>query len=52
MCPHSPTHQPLTHAQVQRRHVHLVLDRDALGVLEVGQRRLDELGEEIADVLH
>ncbi len=38
------------HAQVDGRHVDVVLDADALGVLEVGERGLHELGEVVGEV--
>jgi hypothetical protein len=38
------------HSQVERRGVHLVLDRDALGVDESVERLLDELREVIREM--
>lgn len=38
------------HAQIEGLRVHLVLDRDALAVLQVLQRVLHELGESVRQV--
>jgi hypothetical protein len=38
------------HAEVERRDVHLVLDRDRLRVLQVGESRLDQLGQVVAQM--
>lgn len=38
------------HAQVQGRHVHLVLDADALGLLQVTQGLLHELRQVVRQV--
>ena len=38
------------HAQVQRGHVHLVLDRDALGLFEVGEGLLDHFRQVVREV--
>lgn len=38
------------HAQVERHHVHLVLDADALGLLQVGERLLHQLRQVVRQV--
>eukprot|EP00982_Pelagococcus_subviridis_P006987 30392-Pelagococcus_subviridis.AAC.4 len=38
------------HTEVERRHVHVVLDRDALGRFEIRERRFHELGERVGQV--
>lgn len=38
------------HAQIERAQVHLILDRDALGVFQIGQRGLHQLAQMVTQV--